>query len=472
MNQLWEQVLENIRSRIPPQGFRTWIEPTKVLTVTDAQVELGVPTIFYEQWFHDNYLSLIKSALKELTGRPYEIVFKVGAVKEPNLVETASGNIPQNSTSLASAVAHESQGLGLSAQKFIPHLEMKSFAGDVLNPKYTFETFVVGASNQFSHAAAYAAAEQPGGSYNPLFIFGGVGLGKTHLLNAIGNHILNKNPALRICYISSERFMNELINCLRYEKMPDFRKKYRDQCDVLLMDDIQFLAGKDRTQDEFFHTFNTLHGARKQIVVSSDKFPKEIQGLEERLRTRFEWGLIADIQAPEIETRIAILRNKAEMDDIYLPDEVAIFLASHIKSNVRELEGSLIRLGAYSSLTGMEVSVELAKEVLKNLVQQKQLSVSLDEIQKHVASFYNVNIGDLKSKKKLKILSHPRQVAMYLCRKYTEKSFPEIGKYFGGKDHSTVMHAVRKISDLMEKDLVFRKDLESIERMVETAISG
>ncbi len=455
MNHLWDQILEKLKEKVPSHSYRVWIEPTKVLSISDTVIELGTPNNFYETWFHDNYLSYIKDLLKQMTNRPYELIFKPGAVPEP------AEKIIQQETSLPQASAAPAS---VSVQVSQP----KSQGADVLNPKYTFENFVVGTSNQFSHAAAYASSEQPGGSYNPLFIFGGVGLGKTHLLNAIGNHIQRKYPNYRICYIASERFMNELINCLRYEKMDQFRKKYRDQCDVLLMDDIQFIAGKDRTQEEFFHTFNTLHGSRRQIVVTSDKFPKDITGLEERLRTRFEWGLIADIQPPEMETRIAILKNKAESDDIYLPDDVAIYLATNIKSNVRELEGSLIRIGAFASLTGMEVSIDLAKEVLKNVIQQKTVSISLDDIQKNVASFYNIKVIDIKSKKKIKVLSHPRQVAMYLCRKYTQKSFPEIGKFFGGKDHSTVMHAVRKISQMATEDPVFKKDLDSIERIVES----
>src|SRR3989338_3356542 len=452
MNQLWDQVLDKIKEKIAPQSYKNWIDPTKALSVTDSAIEIGVPNKFYEDWFFDNnYIIFIKDSLKQMTGRSYELIFKVGAVPEPSEKTVSAVLTPGETSNISVQVSPQ-----------------RNNAGDALNPKYTFENFVVGASNQFSHAAAYAAAEQPGGSYNPLFVFGGVGLGKTHLLNAIGNHMLKKNPSLRICYISSERFMNELINCLRYEKMEFFRKKYRDQCDALLMDDIQFLAGKDRTQEEFFHTFNPLHGSRRQIVVTSDQFPKDIKGLEERLRTRFEWGLIADIQPPEMETRIAILKNKAESDDIYLPDDVAIYLATNIKSNVRELEGSLIRIGAFASLTGMEVSVDLAKEVLKNVIQQQPVSISLEDIQRNVATFYNVKVIDLKSKKKLKILSHPRQVAMYLCRKYTQKSFPEIGKTFGGKDHSTVMHAVRKISQMAQEDPVFKKDLDSIERIVES----
>ncbi len=457
MNQLWEQALEKLKDKVSLQSFKVWIEPAHVLSMTDNIVELSVTNDLFQEMIHEkNLASSIKEVLHELTGRPYDLRFKT--IKETQASPSAASSVDATSANNVNTEAHPQ----------ILVREPRPSMGDTLNPKYTFENFVVGSSNQFSHAASYAAAEQPGGSYNPLFIFGGVGLGKTHLLNAIGNHILKKNPSARVCYIASERFMNELINSLRYEKMPDFRRKYRDQCDVLLMDDIQFIAGKERTQEEFFHTFNTLHGSRRQIVVTSDQFPKDIKGLEERLRTRFEWGLIADIQPPEMETRIAILKNKAESDDIYLPDDVAIYLATNIKSNVRELEGSLIRMGAFASLTGLEVSVDLAKEVLKNIIQPKSVTLAMEDIQKNVADFYNIKVIDLKSKKKLKTLSHPRQVAMYLCRKYTQKSFPEIGKLFGGKDHSTVMHAVRKISQMMSTDPVFKKDLDSIERIVES----
>lgn len=457
MQNLWEQVLNNIREKITPQSYKNWVEPTKILSFSETTIEIGVPNVFYESWFQENYLTIIKETMKQMTNRNYDVVFKIGAVPEPS-----EKIVPEAQTLLTNVNNTEEALLPTQA----PPPPPQRGGGDILNPKYTFENFVVGASNQFAHAASYAASEQPAGSYNPLFIFGGVGLGKTHLLNAIGNHILKKNQSAHVCYISSERFMNELINCLRYEKMETFRKKYRDNIDVLLMDDIQFLAGKDRTQEEFFHTFNTLHSSRKQIVVTSDKFPKDIEGLEDRLRTRFEWGLIADLQPPEMETRIAILKNKAESDDIYLPDDVAIYLATHIKSNVRELEGSLIRLGAFASLTGMEISVDLAREVLKNLIEQKDTSISLEHIQKSVSNFYNVKVSDLKSKAKLKVLSHPRQVAMYFSRKYTQKSFPEIGKLFGGKDHSTVMHAVRKISKMITEDPVFKKDTEALERII------
>jgi chromosomal replication initiator protein len=334
----------------------------------------------------------------------------------------------------------------------------------MFNPKYTFENFVVGASNQFANAACLAVANLPAKNYNPLFIYGGVGLGKTHLLNAIGNHILRNRilPDVRkISYTSSEEFTNELINALRYEKMDEFRNKFR-RMDILLIDDIQFIAGKERTQAEFFHTFNSLYEARKQIVVTSDKFPKDIPNFEERLRSRFEWGLIADIQPPDIETKVAILRKKAENENIPLSNDVAFFIASQIDSNIRILEGSLIRIGAFASLTKTSIDLQLAKEVLKNIIKPREEIISIDFVQKIVSSFFNMKISDLKVKRKYKGYVVPRQVAMYLSRKLTSASLLEIGEKFGGKDHSTVLHSIKKVEETIAKDPSFRDMVESL----------
>ena len=482
MTNLWESTLQAIRTRVTEQSFKTWLEPVRLVAVKDGFIELLVPHKFFEDWINENYMIMIKEELFKNSNQSYEILFHVqeeGAQQPLKFNAAPVPHVPSRNIvpSQQMQAAHTQQTFSeeenlLSAAP-ISHAQhqpssLRSSSGDFLNPKYTFETFVVGSSNQFAHAAAYAVAEQPARNYNPLFIFGGVGLGKTHLLNAIGNQAMKKQPHLRVCYVSSEKFVNELINCLRYEKMDVFRKKYREGYDILLMDDIQFIAGKERTQEEFFHTFNTLHGSRKQIVVTSDKFPKDIPGLEERLRTRFEWGLIADIQPPEMETRLAILRNKAEVDDIYLPDDVAIFLASHIKSNIRELEGSLIRVGAFASLTGMEITVDLAKDILKNIIKDKERSVNVEDIQKAVCSFYDIKMMDIKSKKKNKLLSMPRQIAMFLCRKHTDDSFPEIGKKFGGKDHSTVIHAVTKITEEAKRDATLRNALASIENILQS----
>jgi chromosomal replication initiator protein len=323
-----------------------------------------------------------------------------------------------------------------------------------LNPRYTFDSFIVGSSNQFANAACRAVAEAPSRSYNPLFIYGGVGLGKTHLMHAVGHYVLQHDRNLKLTYISSERFMNEMINALRFDRVLDFRERYRS-VDVLLVDDIQFLAGKEGTQTEFFHTFNALYDSQKQIVLSSDCPPHEIQALEERLRSRFEWGLIADIQPPDLETKVAILKKKAEAEAVPLPDNVAMYIAGKIKSNIRELEGSLIRLIAFASLTGQGISLPLAQEVLKNILEHEERAVTIDIIQKFVADYYNLKMADLRSRNNSKSIAMPRQVAMYLCKSLTHASLPEIGRSFGGKHHSTVIHSIRKVEDLRKRDADF-----------------
>ncbi|HWP35427.1 MAG TPA: chromosomal replication initiator protein DnaA, partial [Thermodesulfobacteriota bacterium] len=336
-----------------------------------------------------------------------------------------------------------------------------------LNPAYTFDTFVVGAGNQFAHAACLAVGQGAARTYNPLFLYGGVGLGKTHLITAIGHAVLARQPAARVLYLSAERFTNDLITALRLERMPEFHNRYRNACDVLLVDDIQFIAGKERTQEEFFHTFNALHAAGKQIVLTSDRFPKEIAGLEERLRTRFEWGLIADIQPPDVETKVAILKKKAEASGLALPDDVALLLASSTSSNVRELEGLLTRLCAHVELTGRALTLELAREVLRELQPKPTRELTVEDVQRAVASFYNLRVADLKSQRRLKVVTLPRQIAMYLARTCTKASFPEIGARFGGKDHSTVIHAVRQIEARLKQDLALRRTIESLRASLE-----
>jgi chromosomal replication initiator protein len=333
---------------------------------------------------------------------------------------------------------------------------------DGLNAKYTFEKYVVGSCNQFAHAAAKATAEAPGATYNPLFIYGGVGLGKTHLMHSIGNSIKMRSPHMRVAYITSERFMNELINAIRFNKTQSFRDKYRS-IDVLLMDDVQFMAGKERTQEEFFHTFNTLHNGQKQIVVSSDCPPREIPTLEERLHSRFEWGLIADLEPPDLETKVAILKRKADMDGIDLDDEIAIYIASKVKSNVRELEGSLVRLVAISSMKGVPISKTLAQESMKNILQaERPAGLTMEHIVRVVASHYRMTPEDIKAKSNARGVALPRQVAMYLCKRLTRHSFPEIGREFGGKHHTTVMHSVEKIDTLQKEDRVFHKQVNEL----------
>jgi chromosomal replication initiator protein len=336
-----------------------------------------------------------------------------------------------------------------------------------LLPKYTFANFVVGASNQFAHAASQAVAGQPGVHYNPLFIYGGVGLGKTHLVNAIGHAILHRTPDARVVYLSSESFMNELIAALRRDRMDEFKNRFR-RIDILILDDVQFLAGRERTQEEFFHTFNSLYEAHRQIVLTSDKFPKEIPDLEERLRNRFEWGLIADIQPPDMETRVAILEKKAELEQIDLPNEVAHFLATSIQSNVRELEGSLTRLGAFASLNKCAITVDFARETLKGVLRDgSERTITIESIQKAVCDFFHVRPHDLRSKKRTRSVAVPRQIAMYLCRRHTQASFPVIGDRFGGRDHSTVIHAAQVIERRVRDDPNFRATIERLERLLE-----
>jgi chromosomal replication initiator protein len=442
MKEVWLEAQSNIEKVLTPQTFNTWIRPIKFLSATNHLIELAVPNKFIEEWLVEKYLGMIQEAVSSLTNVKYTISFKITE--------------PENGT----------ESSPKTREKTIPQLNEKirdsEFVSN-LNPKYTFETFVCGASNQFAHAATQAVANNPASSYNPLFIYGGVGLGKTHLLIAIGNHIIQKNKKARVSYYTSEKFMNELINCLRYNKMEQFRSKFRSM-DVLLIDDVQFIAGKERTQEEFFHTFNSLYESHKQIVVTSDKFPKDIPGLEERLRSRFEWGLIADIQPPDIETKIAILKKKAELDTVKLPDDVALFLASSATSNVRELEGMLIRIGAFASLTGNSISLSMAREVLKDIIVDKSKEVTVEMIQKHVADFFKLKISDIKSDKRLKAMVVPRQIAIYLCRDLTKCSYPEIGEKFGGKDHSTIIHSFKKIDRMIPQNIELKNTIETLKR--------
>ncbi len=445
MEHVWLEAQSNIAKVLTQQTFNTWIKPVKFLGVTSNAIELAVPSKFVKEWITEKYLAMIQEAVSSLTESRYQVEFRVIDPPEPqDSVAANDGEEPAEPKPTRDKV---------KSSEFSTNL----------NPKYTFDTFVCGGSNQFAHAASQAVANKPATNYNPLFIYGGVGLGKTHLLSAIGNHILAHSKKARISYYTSEKFMNELINCLRYNKMEQFRNKFRSM-DVLLIDDVQFIAGKERTQEEFFHTFNALYESHKQIVVTSDKFPKDIPGLEERLRSRFEWGLIADIQPPDIETKVAILRKKAELDAIVLPDDVALFLASSSTSNVRELEGMLIRLGAFASLTGSAVSLTMARQVLKDIIIDKSRDITVEMIQKHVAEHFKIKLSDLKSEKRLKTLVVPRQIAIYLCRDLTKCSYPEIGEKFGGKDHSTIIHSVKKVERLMTQDLDFKGTVDLIKR--------
>jgi len=425
---LWEQLLEKIEQKVNRHSFNTWFRPTRLLFHAGNTLAIEVPNVHFRDWLTRHYSGVIHESLNDLHRGETEVVF------ESSRAPAVGPPVPQpGADSTAPGDSHPSPAL---------------------NPKYTFDTFVVGASNQFAHAAARAVAEAPSRAYNPLFIYGGVGLGKTHLLHAIGSQILDQPSRVKLVYISAEKFMNDLINAIRYDRILDFRSRYRS-IDVLLIDDIQFIAGKERTQEEFFHTFNALYDAQKQIVISSDSPPREIPTLEERLHSRFEWGLTADIQAPDLETKVAILRKKAEAEKVLIPDNVAIFIASKIKSNVRELEGSLIRLVAYSSLTGRPIDLELVQEVLRDLLARDEKTVTLDMIQKFVADRFNLKLSDLKARNNAKSVAFPRQIAMYLAKNLTQSSLPEIGKGFGGKHHSTVIHSIRKIQSMRKMDADF-----------------
>jgi chromosomal replication initiator protein len=438
-------VIDSLKERVGQQNFDIWIKPISFVSLNEESVELEVPNRFFREWINEHYASHIQETFSRLTEQSCTLHFRIKNEKG------ARTEVPARR-----AVKKEGPMVAPSATLF--------------NPRYTFENFVVGASNQFANAACLAVANLPAKNYNPLFIYGGVGLGKTHLLHAIGNHIIQHRVLTdikKIWYLSSEEFTNELINSIRYEKMDEFRNKFR-KMDILLIDDIQFIAGKERTQAEFFHTFNSLYEARKQIVVTSDKFPKDIPNFEERLRSRFEWGLIADIQPPDVETKVAILRKKAELENIPLSNEVAFFLASHIDSNIRVLEGSLIRIGAFASLTKTSIDISTAKEVLKNIIKPKEELISIDLIQKVVSTFFNIKVSDMKAKRKYKGYVLPRQVGMYLSRKMTDASLLEIGDKFGGKDHSTVLHSIKKVEQKLSNDPSFKETIENLQGRIKS----
>ena len=444
MEEIWNAVLKYLNDKVTQDAYHVWIEPIIPLSLTEQFIEVRVPNKFFEDWLTQNYLPLIKEALLHALGKDCDVIFKLK--KNP---------VPQTRTNRLSPID-----------------KSDTLRNSPFNKNYTFDNFVIGASNQFANAACQAVATLPAKNYNPLFIYGGVGLGKTHLLNAIGNYVLQNGiiqDLSKIRYLSAEQFTNELINSIRYEKMDEFRDKFRSM-NILLIDDIQFIAGKERTQAEFFHTFNSLYEARKQIVVTSDKFPRDITDFEERLRSRFEWGLIADIQPPDIETKVAILKKKAQLQDISLPNPVAFFLASNASSNIRVLEGSLIRIIAFSKLTQTDITLDLAKDVLKNIIKTEGQSVSIESIQKALASHFNLKISDLKGKRKTNQIVFARQIAMYLARKLTKSSLVEIGDRFGGRDHSTVLHAINKIKQQIEANQKIVGIIQKIESKIKTML--
>jgi len=453
---LWENFLRVIKTKLQGESFETWFSPIRLERIDAAQrsIRLRAPNQVVRDWVKSKYAGLIDQSLAELNLAGYSVEWMLNKETAPTTAQTVSSESPGRSVATPQSVPAFAQGPSTAVA-----VARQVAIDPALNSKYTFENFVVGSCNQFAHAASVAVAEAPGKTYNPLYLYGGVGLGKTHLMHACGHEIKQRNPQLRVSYLSSERFMNELINSIRYDKTQSFREQYRS-VDVLLIDDIQFMAGKERTQEEFFHTFNTLYEQQKQIVISSDCPPREIPTLEERLHSRFEWGLIADLEPPDLETKVAILRRKAEALGFVIPDEVALFIASRVKNNVRELEGSLIRLVAISSLRGIPVSKDLAKDAIRNIASEEEPGVvAIEQIQKVVAANYRLTVDQLISRSNSRQVAFPRQIAMYLCKKLTKHSYPEIGRAFGGKHHTTVIHSCEKIKALSIADAVFQKRL-------------
>ncbi|OGS03867.1 MAG: chromosomal replication initiation protein DnaA [Elusimicrobia bacterium RIFOXYA1_FULL_47_7] len=442
---VWKQVVDNLRQQVVAETFTLWIQPLKPISLADEKLVLQVPNKYFSDWIKNHQQENIEKILKDVVGQNIKIEYQEA----------------QDLTSILKKVED------IQSPDDAP-ISVKAPGDDHLNSKYTFDRFVVGASNRFAHASCEAVAKDPGRQFNPLFIYGGVGLGKTHLLHAIGNHIKKNNPSLRVLYVSSGQFINEFIDSLRFEKPASFRNKYRN-LDCLLIDDIQFLIGKQSSQEEFFFTFNTLYDSKKQVVITSDRPPKELPTLEPRLISRFEWGVIADIQPPDLETRIAILRKKAEEERLYIPDDVVLYIATQIKSNIRELEGSLLRITAFSAFTGTPLTVDSVQKILKDVVRPPEdtAPITIDRIQKVVAKHFNLEVKDMKSKRRTDAVAFPRQIAMYLARTLTDEfSTTEIGEAFGGKDHTTVMHACNKIKAKMSSDPYFVAKVNQISQEI------
>lgn len=447
LEQLWQDILHHIEGKVSKPSFDTWVSQTEALSFVDETLTVVAPNEFVLDWLEDRYASLFQDAVETVTGTTVNLRFVLPEMKKEE--EEKAETDDETANEIAATSAPEQQP-----------------APSMLNAKYTFDTFVIGPGNRFAHAASLAVAEAPAGAYNPLFVYGGVGLGKTHLMHAIGHFVTEHSKGAQVVYLTSEKFTNEFINAIQYNKADEFRNRYRN-IDVLLIDDIQFLAGKEQTQEEFFHTFNALHEASKQIVISSDRPPKEIPTLEDRLRSRFEWGLITDIQPPDLETRIAILRKKAKAEGFDISDEVMVYIANQIDSNIRELEGALIRVVAYSSLINQDFSVDLAAEALKDILPTKRPKViTILNIQKVVSSHFQMRIEDLKGKRRTRTVALARQVAMYLSRELTDASLPKIGQEFGGRDHTTVLHAYDKITSLVEQDAELAKTIELITEQI------
>ncbi len=443
MQQVWQDTQRRIRGQLNPRIWEQFFSQLELREWNEDRVTLELPDEFTIQWFDNHYRDFVAEVLKDVGGKQVDIDLQVRQARPVELSsKTAAARVEAAPTRSLEQRAVESR----------------------LNVRYTFENFVAGPSNEFCHAACRAAAERPGELYNPIFIHGGVGLGKTHLLHAVGLEILQTRPDLKVTYVTSEEFMNDLVYAIRTNDTIPFRERYREDCDVLLMDDVQFVAGKSSTENELFHTFNDLHQAGKQIIFTSDKMPQEVPGLEERLRSRFGWGLIADIQPPEIETRMAIVNKKAEQERVHLPNEVALFLATHIRSNVRELEGALVRLKAYAALSKKTIDLDLARTQLKGLIRDTPSTTSIDQIQSAVAEYFGVTIAELMGRRRHRAIAHPRHVAMYLCRKLTKHSYPDIGRAFGGRDHSTVMNGFSKVEKALLKDEELHRKVQELER--------
>jgi chromosomal replication initiator protein len=452
----WVRILDALEKKINRHSYDTWLKPTRYSHANNGVLFIRVPTAEFRT-VGDKYADLIQEAIDNL-GLEYQDVKFVTAEDDPS-------NTPIRHNGGLSMSASSSQQS--SSPSFQTQARFDWDSAAQLNPRYTFDAFVIGSGNQFAHAACQAVAERPSKAYNPLFLYGGVGMGKTHLMQAIGHEVKMRQPQAAICYVSSEKFTNEMINSLRYDRMTSFRDKFRN-VDVLLIDDIQFLAQKERTQEEFFHTFNALHESMKQIVIASDRPPKELAEVEDRLRSRFEWGLIADIQPPDLETKVAILQKKAEQERVTLPTDVALFIASNIRSNVRELEGALIRLVAHSSLIGAEITLPYTQQVLKNFIDSQARKVTIESIQKVVAEQFGLRLVEIKAKNNSRAIVYPRQIAMYLAKHLTEASLPEIGRQFGGKHHTTVLHSVEKIDELRKTD----KDLNRLVNKLTEQLGG
>lgn len=440
---IWQHILSIINTKLSKPSFDTWFKATKIVSLNDRSIVISAPTTFAVEWLESRYTKLVATTVFEYLGKQVDVSF---------VIEESA--VPEQAPVFKDPPAP---------------VQVEENGSNMLNPKYTFDTFVIGSGNRFAHAASLAVAEAPARAYNPLFLYGGVGLGKTHLMHAIGHYILEHNPSSKVLYISSEKFTNEFINSIRDNRAESFRNKYRN-IDILLIDDIQFIAGKESTQEEFFHTFNALHEERKQIIISSDRPPKEIPTLEERLRSRFEWGLITDIQPPDLETRIAILRKKAKAENLDIPNEAMMYIANQIDTNIRELEGALIRVVAYSSLINQDITTHLAAEALKDIIpSSRPKMITIQDIQQRVGEYYNLRLEDFKARKRTKAIAFPRQIAMYLSRELTDFSLPKIGDAFGGRDHTTVIHAHEKISQQLKSDQDLYKVINNLTEKIKNS---